>query len=118
MNMETLVHADIFFFITTVFVVIVGTGIALVIAHMLPVLKNMRRISEIAKNEAEKLARDIEGIRSTVKEETDKLVRDIDDARSAVKSEGDKAKMIVRYFFSLFPKKSKPKKRSKKEKNN
>lgn len=112
--METLIHADIFFFITTVFVVIVGTGIALVIAHCLPILKNIRRISEIAKNEAEKLAQDIEGIRSTVKEETDKLVRDIDDARSAVKSEGDRAKMIVRYFFSLFPKK--PKKRSKKEK--
>lgn len=105
--METLIHADIFFFITTIFIVIVGTGLAVVIAYVVPILKNIRRISQIAKEEAEKLAQDIEDVRVAVKEEAGKLVHDIDTARSTLKEKGIKAKSLFDYMLALFSKKKK-----------
>ena len=49
--METLIHADIFFFITSIFVglLIIGVGVALF--FVIPILKDLRYLSEIARRE-------------------------------------------------------------------
>lgn len=82
--METLIHADIFFFITSIFVVFLTVGFGVALVYIIPILKDMRHLSALAR------------------EEGDKFTRDIDDLRSAVKEEGMKAKSIIDYFLALF----------------
>lgn len=113
--MDILIHADIFFFITTIFVVIVGTGFAVVIAYIVPILRNIGKISKIAKEETEKLAKDIEDTRSAVKKEANKFTNDIDAIRSSLKEEGFKIKSILNFALGLF---TKPKKVVRKKKTN
>ena len=64
-----------------------GFGVALV--YIIPILKDMRHLSALARDEG------------------DKLTQDIDDLRSAVKEEGIKAKSILDYFLALFMRRQK-----------
>ena len=82
--METLIHADIFFFITSIFVIFLTVGFGIALVYIIPILKDMRHLSALAR------------------EEGDKLTHDIDSLRSAVKEEGMKAKSILDYFLALF----------------
>lgn len=82
--MGTLIHADIFFFITSIFVVFLTVGFGVALVYIIPILKDMRHLSALAR------------------EEGDKFTQDIDDLRSAVKEEGMKAKSIIDYFLALF----------------
>ena len=87
--METLIHADIFFFITSIFVVFLTVGFGIALVYIIPILKDMRHLSALAR------------------EEGDKLTQDIDDLRGAVKEEGMKAKSILDYFLALFMRRQK-----------
>lgn len=82
--MGTLIHADIFFFITSIFVMCITVGFVVALVYIIPILKDMRHLSGIAKKEGDKLAGDIDGL------------------RGAMKEEGKKAKSILDYFLSLF----------------
>lgn len=82
--MQTLIHADIFFFITSVFIVFLTVGFVIALFYIIPILKDMRHLSALAK------------------EKGDKLAEDLDDLRNAVKEEGVKARSILDYFLSLF----------------
>ena len=92
--MDTLIHADIFFFVTTIAVVAVGIAFTVALAYSISILKNVRAVSK------------------AVREETNLVREDIQAARENVKREGFKLKHLAS-FFSGFPNK---KTRSKKQK--
>lgn len=83
-HMETLIHADIFFFITSIFVALLTVGCAVALYFIIPILKDMRHLSQIAREEGNKLAGDIDAL------------------RGAVKEEGMRVKSIFDYFLDLF----------------
>jgi len=87
--MGTLIQADIFFFITSISVVFLTVGFGVALMYIIPILKDMRHLSALAR------------------EEGDKLAQDIDELRSAVKEEGMKARSILGYFLALFMKRQK-----------
>ena len=82
--METLIHADIFFFITSIFVGLLIIGAAVALFFIIPILKDLRYLSEIARREGEKLANDVDAL------------------RSAAREEGARVKSIFDYFLDLF----------------
>ena len=64
--MESLIHADIFFFITSIVAVILGILIAIILAYLVIILRDIREISRIARSETTDLADDIHTMRSEV----------------------------------------------------
>lgn len=62
--METLIHADIFFFISTIALVIISIGVAIALIFVILILKNLHRLSETVRIEAGNLAEDIENLRA------------------------------------------------------
>lgn len=82
--MTDLLKQDIFFFVTTIFVVLLSI-ISLIVAYfILRILKNIRSISETAKNE------------------TNAIAQDLSDLRENVKSEGVKLKHLSKFFSSIY----------------
>jgi hypothetical protein len=67
--METLIHADIFFFVTTIAVALIASLFIVVIIYVVRILNDFRYISGVVRKEADLLAEDIEEIRQGVKKE-------------------------------------------------
>jgi len=82
--METLIRADIFFFITSIFVALLTVGGVIALFFIIPILKDLRYLSKIARKEG------------------DKLAGDIGELRDAVKEEGARVRSIADYFLDLF----------------
>ena len=89
--MTTLVHADIFFFITTIVTVALGILVAVALWYVVLILRDLRHLSDLARTGGEKLAGDLDGL------------------RAAAKEEGVKIKSIFDFFLSLFVRRSKRK---------
>jgi hypothetical protein len=85
--MDTLIKADIFFFITT---------IAIALLSVLAVVLLIYSI---------RIVRDVKYVSAKMKEETELIAMDIDAARAKIKEEGYKAASIADYFLSFFPRK-------------
>ena len=56
MRMETLIHADVFFFITTIAVIVVALLIAAGLFYLVRILRDIQRIADLVRGAAEKLA--------------------------------------------------------------
>lgn len=67
--MESLIHADIFFFVTTVIVILLGIILIVVFVYIAKILADIREISRIARSESADIADDIHMIRSEVQAE-------------------------------------------------
>lgn len=67
--MESLIHADIFFFITTVIVILLGIVLVVIFIYIALILVDIRAISRIARSESADIADDIHMIRSEVQSE-------------------------------------------------
>jgi hypothetical protein len=67
--METLVKADIFFFITTIAVIFVTVVFGIIAFYVVMFLRNAREISEEFKLEAKEVVRDIRLLRGNLKDE-------------------------------------------------
>lgn len=78
--METLIHADIFFFVTTIAVVLVATAFTVVLIYLAKVLSDIKKIT------------------AQVHEETILFREDIHDLRSEVKREGFKLRSLLDFF--------------------
>ena len=91
--MTTLIHADIFFFVTTIVVVIVGIALTIALIYLAKVLS------------------DVKDITKEVKEETILFREDIGELRGDIKKEGFRIERLLMFVKNLF-KKTKP--RSKK----
>ena len=87
--MDTLIQAQIFFFITSIFVVVLIIGSAVMFCYIIPILKDMKHISELARAEAETIADDIHAL------------------RAAAHTGSMKVKTIFDFFLALFIKREK-----------
>jgi hypothetical protein len=95
--MDTLIHADIFFFVTTIAVVVITIALTVLIVYLVKVFRSIRKIAD------------------AVNEETILLRRDIGDLRNEVRARGVRAGAAIDWFGKFFGKavKSRSKKKSK-----
>ncbi len=54
--MESLIHADIFFFVCTIVIIIIGVLSAIVLVYVLRILADVRAVSETFRSKFNKLA--------------------------------------------------------------
>ncbi len=66
--MDSLVHADIFFFITSIAVLLGGLLLCVLIIYGILIFRDIRSISQNVKRETELLAMDIDAAREHIKE--------------------------------------------------
>ena len=93
--MDIILQTNIFFYITSAAVVLVTILIILVLFYVLSILRNVRDISDKAK------------------EGTEILAEDLGELRKNVKKEGFKARQIIDYFLQLITPKRKRKTKTK-----
>jgi hypothetical protein len=74
--MQTLIHADVFFFITTIAVVLVTLVAVIVLIYIGIILKDIRELSRTIKKEGEEIIQDVHVFREEVKEEAKHSMRD------------------------------------------
>jgi xanthine/uracil permease len=67
--MNNLIHADIFFFVTTIAVVLIAALVIVVILYIVRILSDVHYISSVVRKETDHLAEDLEEIRDKVKKE-------------------------------------------------
>jgi hypothetical protein len=91
--MDTLIHADVFFFVTTIAVVIVATVLTIVLLYLVKILRNVKRITE------------------QVHEETVLFREDLHDLRGQVRREGFKLKQLMEFLNRLKKRKTSRSKR-------
>jgi len=85
--MDTLIHADVFFFVTTIAVIVVTALLAVALLYLIRVL------------------RQVEGIGKEIKAETVLIREDIKNLRGSVQKEGFKLQAFAEFFKKLFIKK-------------
>jgi len=90
--MENLIHADIFFFVTTIVVILLGIGLVVALIYGIRILKDLKYVSR------------------KVKEESDHVAEDIELLRAEVRTRGLALKDIGRFFGNMFKRKSSKKK--------
>jgi len=89
--MENIIKADIFFFITSIAVVVSTIGVVIVAVYVVRILRDMKHISK------------------KVSEEGDKIIGDVEYLREAAKAEGVKIKNVSDFFYNLFNRRKKQK---------
>ncbi|MES2436642.1 MAG: hypothetical protein V4519_01405 [Patescibacteria group bacterium] len=67
--METLIHADIFFFITTVSLVVISLGLVIAIIYLIKILRDISAVSHKVKDESAEIIADLKHIRGTIKQQ-------------------------------------------------
>ena len=85
--MDTLVQADIFFFITSIAIALVTIAILIALFFFIQILRDVRYTSK------------------RVREETDRIISDVDDLREFVKKEGKRVinlKKLVGGILHIF----------------
>ncbi len=70
--MDSLIHADIFFFITSVVTIVLAIFIAIALFYIIKILADIREISRIARVETNEIAGDIQSIRQEVRDQLKK----------------------------------------------
>ena len=90
--MDTLVHADIFFFVTTIVVVIVGIAFTIALIYLSKVLSDVKEITKQVKEETILFREDIKGLRSDVKKEGFRLERFMMFVKNLFKKIGTRSK--------------------------
>jgi hypothetical protein len=73
--MNTLIHADIFFFVTTIVVIVVGIAFTIALIYLAKVLSDVKEITQQVKEETMLVREDIKGLRSDVKKEGFRMER-------------------------------------------
>jgi len=71
--MDTLIHADIFFFVTTIAVVAITLLLIIVLIYLIKVLNRIKSIAEQVRDETILFREDIHDLRDSVKREGFKL---------------------------------------------
>lgn len=68
--METLIHADIFFFITSIAVAVVTIALCIVAYFAYKAFRVLKEIGEVVRDEARLIKEDIDGARDTIRTNT------------------------------------------------
>ncbi len=66
---ESLIHADIFFFISTISLVVLTIGIAIALFYLIRILRNAREISDKIKVESGEILADSKRLRIALRDE-------------------------------------------------
>jgi len=66
--MDTLIHADIFFFVTTIAVVVITIALTVLIVYLIKVFRSVRKIADMVSDETVLVRKDIADLRSEVRE--------------------------------------------------
>jgi len=69
--MDTLIHADIFFFITSIAVILLTILLCVILFYVAKIARNLASLSETVRDEGESLIADIEEIRLNMKEKVE-----------------------------------------------
>ena len=67
--MSELLHADIFFFITAVVVIIIGVGSAIVLYYLVLILRDIRAITKKVRSATDVIGEDLTELHTTLKSE-------------------------------------------------
>lgn len=70
---DTLIHANIFFFITTIAVILITLLLILILVYVVKIVRAFSYIANTLKKESENVAEDIAELRGRVREETEKV---------------------------------------------
>ncbi len=89
MGNESLIHADIFFFISTIALVVISIGLCIVLYYVWGIAKNIRDISD------------------KVAEESDEIIGDVRKLRMSLRDEGLKWRHVLSLVRAFFVKKEK-----------
>lgn len=65
----SLIHADIFFFISTISLVLITAGLVIAFVYVIGILKNVREITERAKLEWTDIVADVRKLRAALRDE-------------------------------------------------
>ncbi len=76
--MTNLVHADLFFFVTTIFVVVLTVGTGVAFYYCWQILRDVREIVARARHASQELEEDFENLRASVTEEGRKVRATVD----------------------------------------
>lgn len=87
--MDSLIQADIFFFVTTIVTIVVGILIAVAITYLVFVLRDLKHIAH------------------TVRTGADILADDVSDLRDEIKREGVKMKSLVNFSKKVYSRRKK-----------
>ena len=90
--MDSIIHADIFFLVSTVTIIVISIGLVIALIYIIRILKNVTYVS------------------SKVKEETDEILSDVKTLRGHIKAEGFKVKYITAFLSGIFKRKKSSKK--------
>jgi hypothetical protein len=66
---ESLIHADIFFFISTIALVLISAGICVALFYAIRILRDVREFSDLAKAEGVELLADLKKLRANLRDE-------------------------------------------------
>ncbi|OHA17323.1 MAG: hypothetical protein A3C79_03330 [Candidatus Taylorbacteria bacterium RIFCSPHIGHO2_02_FULL_45_28] len=66
--MQTLIHADIFFFITSIAVVLVSIGLIIALIFIIKILNNIHKISDMLRSESGLVVEDVHALRGKIRE--------------------------------------------------
>lgn len=66
--MDSLLKSDIFFFISSLSVVLITVVVVIIGLRILPILRDIRKVVSVFKEEGEKILKDVETVRETIKE--------------------------------------------------
>lgn len=94
--METLVHADIFFFVTVILEIVLGILFTVVLVYLI------------------KIMRDVDRLNKKIQEEVNDIIDDVHHARETIKNEGIIVKHVMKYVMGLVYKKASKLKKIKK----
>lgn len=90
--MNTLIHADIFFFVSTIALIFISIGIAIALVYVIKILRNVSDVSD------------------KVKDESTEILADIKELRGDIKKEGFRLHYVSNFFARLFGRRAKSKK--------
>lgn len=65
--MEEILKANIFFFITSVAVILLSIGIIIAVLYLVRILRDVKHISEIARTQSDLIADDIRDLRTNMR---------------------------------------------------
>ena len=71
--MNNLIKSDVFFFITSIAVVVIAILLTILIVYLIKVSKDIRYISQKAKTEADNIIDDVSQLRTNLKQEGSKI---------------------------------------------
>lgn len=71
--METLIHADIFFFVTTILVIVLAILVAVLVYYAIRISRSIFSITETVRKESEHVAEDIAAFRQKIKDDSDRM---------------------------------------------